>query len=195
MPSPEQVAAGRDGDAGVACKVLRLAFVLTGAEVERLLQPDRDQRRNVRPTFRVQRRHPVDLGLSQAPARLGPGHRAGARAAEPLVQLGGGHCSGHCFAPSYLLPMPRWGLRSALVHSPPSFGDRPDRARVMAGIGGSWHSTRKSGVRLRGRRRKSEWDDPSPYWELMVVLVVQRRSGADLCGSLFERQRKDGGCS
>src|SRR6266540_2284594 len=48
----EVVAARSDGDLTVLRHVLRLALPITGGEVERAVEPDGDQRNDVRPPFR-----------------------------------------------------------------------------------------------------------------------------------------------
>src|ERR1700730_5402601 len=78
----ECVAAGREDAGRVLRQVPGLAFGGTGAEVQRTVQPDSQQRGDVRASVRTHCRQPVHLGISQVAACLGPAGRDGTGAAE-----------------------------------------------------------------------------------------------------------------
>src|SRR5918995_5037337 len=78
----ERVASGREDTVGITHEVLRLAFVRASAEVQRAVQPDGQQRRDVRPSVRAHRRDPVHLRPLQTLATLRPRYRGRLVAAE-----------------------------------------------------------------------------------------------------------------
>src|SRR5260370_30433049 len=74
------VTAGRDDTVRVAREVLRFAFTLARAEVQRAIQPDGSHRRGMRASLRTHRRQPVHFRLLQAPPRLRPWRQSRTRA-------------------------------------------------------------------------------------------------------------------
>ncbi len=86
----EGVAACGEDAVRVAREVLRFALALAGAKIQRAIQPDGEQRRDVRASLWAHRRQPVDLrrlllGLGRATCRVSTGTTA--RLALPRAQI------------------------------------------------------------------------------------------------------------
>ena len=94
-PRPELVSAGREHAAGAGLQVASLLFLRAGTEVQRPVEPDGRQRRDVRPAIPAHGGQPEHLGSRQHLGDVGPRRGLRARLAEALVQLGDRFGLGH----------------------------------------------------------------------------------------------------
>src|SRR5262249_11795400 len=81
------VAAGREDHASIGSEVDGLLLVRARGEVEGLVQPDGDERRDMRPTVGSHGRDPEQLGLLENVSRLVPTGGDGVRITEARVEL------------------------------------------------------------------------------------------------------------
>lgn len=134
----EVIGSRGDGHVSVRPQVPRLALLLPGGEVERAVEPDGDQRRDVRPSFGRHRREPQHLRLPELTDGLLPGQCLCAGAAEPAVEIGDGSCDGH-------------GSSSLLVDRCPALTGSSDPSSPLTPSGRrSGRPERWLPVRLRG---------------------------------------------
>src|SRR5258706_1117789 len=98
-PLVEGVAACGEDAVRVAREVLRFALALAGAKIQRAIQPDGEQRRDVRVSIWTHRRQPVDLRRLQLRARLRPRSRGRVVAAKLWLQLSHRVSQRHPLAP------------------------------------------------------------------------------------------------
>src|SRR5215204_828216 len=94
-PFVQRVAPGHQDAVRVAGDVLGLLLLRTRAEVQGVVQPEGQQRRDVRPSVGAYRRHPEQLRIREPLPRLRPRGCGDAVVAVPGIQLGHGIVASH----------------------------------------------------------------------------------------------------
>ena len=86
-PSLPVVATGHQDHVRVGSQVHGLLLAEAGREIDRVIEPDSDEWRHMRPTVRSDGRDPEQLGVLERPASLIPVGRDRGRVAEARVEL------------------------------------------------------------------------------------------------------------